>query len=85
MQNLEADFSTSGQIVQKLYEHHFTQLFFTIQIPLVTGTVARLVSRVAQVCETSFFFQLDCIQNKHTQKPESSFLELSDFFYRDTY
>jgi hypothetical protein len=23
--------------------------------------------------------------NKHTQKPESSFLELSDFFYRDTY
>ena len=23
--------------------------------------------------------------NKHTQKPESSFLKLSDFFYRDTY
>ena len=23
--------------------------------------------------------------NKHTHKPESSFLELSDFFYRDTY
>ena len=23
--------------------------------------------------------------NKHTKKPESSFLELSDFFYRDTY
>ena len=47
-------------------------------IPLVTGTVARLVSLVAQVCETSFFFQLDCIQI-NTHKPESSFLELSDF------
>ena len=32
-----------------------------------TGTVVELVSLVAQVCETSFFFQLDCIQiNTHT-------------------
>ena len=54
------------------------------QTILVTGTVIRLVSLVNQVCEPSFFFQLDCIQIK-THKPESSFLELSDFFTGDTY
>ena len=52
------------------------------QTILVTGTVIRLVSLVNQVCEPSFFFQLDCIQ---TKKPESSFIELSDFFTEDTY
>ena len=49
-----------------------------------TGTVVELVSLVAQVCEFLFFFQLYCILIK-TKKPESSFLELSDFFTGDTY
>ena len=38
----------------------------------------------AQVCELLFFFQLYCILI-NTKKPESSFLELSDFFTGDTY
>ena len=36
----------------------------------------------AQAFKLLFFFQLDCIQ---TKKPESSFIELSDFFTGDTY
>ena len=51
---------------------------------LGTDTVTILVSLVAQVCELLFFFQLYCILIK-TKKPESSFLELSDFFTVDTY
>ena len=41
------------------------------------------MSLVAQVCELLFFFLLH--SNKDQKKPESSFLELSDFFTGDTY
>ena len=50
-----------------------------------TGTVAELVSLVAQVRELLFFFSTLLHSNKDKKKPESSFLELSDFFTGDTY
>ena len=50
-----------------------------------TGTLARLVSLVAQVYKLLFFPRLDCILINTQKKPESSFLELSDFFTGDTY
>ena len=52
----------------------------TFCIPLVTGTVARLVSLVAQVCETSFFFQLDCIQINTHKSLKALFLNFQTFF-----
>ena len=50
-----------------------------------TGTVVELVSLVAQVRELLFFFSALLHSSKDTKKPESSFLELSDFFTGDTY
>ena len=52
---------------------------------LRTGTVVLLLFLVAQVCEPLFFFPTLLHSNKDTKKPESSFLELSDFFTGDTY
>lgn len=56
----------------------------TLWEPLGTGTLTWLVSLVAQVCKLLFFSLLDYIL-VNTKKPESSFLELSDFFTGDTY
>ena len=59
-------------------------VILVLHIPLGTGTVVRLVSLVAQVCEF-LFLQTRLHSSKDTKKPESSFLELSDFFTGDTY
>ena len=53
-------------------------VILVLHIPLGTGTVVRLVSLVAQVCEF-LFLQTRLHSSKDTKKPESSFLELSDF------
>ena len=47
--------------------------------------MAELVSLVAQVRELLFFFSALLHSSKDTKEPESSFLELSDFFTGDTY
>ena len=60
-------------------------VILVLHIPLGTGTMVRLVSLVAQVCEFLFSSQLYCILIKTQKKPKSSFLELSDFFTGDTY
>ena len=59
-------------------------VILVLHIPLGTGTMVRLVSLVAQVCEF-LFLQTRLHSSKDTKKPESSFLELSDFFTGDTY
>ena len=55
------------------------------QTILVTGTVIKLVSLVNQVCEPSFFFQLDCIQIKTHTSLKALFLNFQTFFTGDTY
>ena len=55
-------------------------VILVLHIPLGTGTMVRLVSLVAQVCKLLFFPRLYCILINTQKKPESSFLELSDFF-----
>ena len=60
-------------------------VILVLHIPLGTGTMVRLVSLVAQVYKLLFFPRLDCILINTQKKPESSFLELSDFFTGDTY
>ena len=63
---------------------HGRSIFFGAFTPKIktilgTGTVVRLVSLVDQVCEPSFFFQLNCIQIKTQKSLKALFLNFQTF------
>ena len=55
------------------------QLMRQLKMPLVTDTVARLVSLVAQVLRTFVLFQLDCILIKTQKSLKALFLNFQTF------